>query len=117
MITLYGIPNCDTVKRARKALDGADIAHEVHDFRKDGLDESQLAAWVDAVGLDTLVNRRGTTWRQLPANTQAAIDAGDLAPLIEQPSLIKRPVFELADTVIVGFAKKDAESILAHLKG
>ena len=62
-LTLYGIPNCDTVKRARQALDAAGVDHRFHDFRKDGLNAEQVARWADAVGLDTLINRRGMTWR------------------------------------------------------
>lgn len=115
-LTLYGIPNCDTVKRARKALDAAGLDYRFHDFREDGLDESRVTHWADALGLDTLVNRRGTTWRKLPANTQAAIDAGDLAPLLEQPTLIKRPVIESDNAVTVGFAAKDADAIIARLQ-
>lgn len=115
-LTLYGIPNCDTVKRARKTLDDAGLDHEFRDFRKQGLQLDQVERWAKAVGIDTLVNRRGTTWRQLPANTQAAIESGDLSPLVEQPTLIKRPVIETDDTVRVGFAKKDAETIVAQLK-
>lgn len=114
-MTVYGIANCDTVKRARTALDAAGIAYAFHDFRKDGLDEARVKRWADAVGLDTLVNRRGTTWRQLPANTQESIETGDLTPLVEQPTLIKRPVIETDDGIIVGFAKKDADAILAKL--
>lgn len=115
-LTLYGIPNCDTVKRARKALGDAGIDHQFHDFRKDGLNLDRVEFWADAVGADTLVNRRGTTWRKLPANAQAAIVSGDLSLLVDHPTLIKRPVIETADAVIVGFAKTDAEAIIAQLK-
>ena len=114
-LTVYGIPNCDTVKRARKALSAAGIDHQFHDFRKDGLTADAVNRWAETVGFDVLVNRRGTTWRKLPANMQASIDAGDLDPLLEQPTLIKRPVIETDDTVLVGFAAKDAEGIIAKL--
>lgn len=115
-LTVYGIPNCDTVKRARKALDSAGVDHQFHDFRKDGLNLDRVQYWADAVGIDTLVNRRGTTWRQLPANARESVEAGDLSALVDQPTLIKRPVFETADAIIVGFAKADAEDILARLQ-
>lgn len=94
--TLYGIPNCDTVKRARSWLDAQGIAYSFHDFKKDGVPEAKLNRWLDTVGWETLVNRRGTTWRRLAEDTRATVvDAASArGVLLANPSLIKRPVVE-----------------------
>ena len=105
-ITLYGIPNCDSVKRARAWLAERGVAHEFHDFNKAGVPPSRLEAWIAAAGWPVLVNRQGTTWRRLDAATQAAVvDAASASALMRaQPSLIKRPVLEWdAGAVSVGF--------------
>jgi arsenate reductase (glutaredoxin) len=105
MITVYGIPNCDTCRKARKWLKEQDIDHVFHDFRKDGLRQEQVDGWVDAVGWETLLNRRGTTWRKLPDADKSGVDAPNAAALMTaNPTLIKRPVFEGADTIMVGFS-------------
>lgn len=92
-ITLYGIPNCDTVKRARAWLDGQKVAYRFHDFKKQGVPDA-LAGWLDALGWETVLNRRGTTWRQLDEAARArVVDAATAAQALQaQPSLIKRPV-------------------------
>lgn len=91
---LYGIPNCDSVKRARAWLAKQGIGHDFHDFRKSGLPAERLDAWLDAAGWETLLNRRGTSWRRLPeAERAAVVDRGSArAALLAQPSLVKRPV-------------------------
>lgn len=96
MITLYGIPNCDTVKKARQWLSEQGHAHVFHDFKKSGVPGDKLAVWANAVGLDVIVNRRGTSWRKLDASTQAlaADPAGALLVMAANPSVIKRPVVE-----------------------
>ena len=107
MIIVYGISNCDTVRKARKWLDERAIAYEFHDWRKDGLNPVQLRAWVDELGWENLVNRRGTTWRNLPEATRANMDeALALAVMEDQPSIIKRPLLELGSRRLLGF---DAE--------
>ena len=95
-IILYGIPNCDTVKKARAWLAGQGLAYQFHDFKKQGVPVERLSAWMAAVGWDKLLNRQGTTWRKLDAATQAAVhDAPSArALMLEQPSIIKRPVVE-----------------------
>jgi Spx/MgsR family transcriptional regulator len=106
MTTLYGIPNCDTVKRAREWLARHGVAYEFHDFKKHGVPADRLRAWVDAAGWEGLLNRRGTTWRGLDAARQAAvIDAASAQGLMrEEPSTIRRPVVEWDDgRVTVGF--------------
>lgn len=105
MITVYGIPNCDTVKKARSWLESNGAAYEFHDFKKAGVPETRLPAWQKAVG-DALLNRKGTTWRKLDAETQAAADtaAGARAVMVANASVIKRPVVEWADgRITVGF--------------
>ena len=94
--TLYGIPNCDTVKKARAWLDGQGIAYRFHDFRKAGVPGDRLQAWSRAVGWEKLLNRQGTTWRKLPPAGQASVrdDASAQALMQAQPSVIKRPVVE-----------------------
>ncbi len=105
---LYGIRNCDTVKKARKWLEEQGIAHDFHDFKKDGLDASRLQRWEQAVGWETLLNRRGTTWRKLPDEVRDTISAQSAHELmLENPSIIKRPVVEHGDNVSVGFKADD----------
>ncbi len=105
MTILYGIPNCDTVRKARNWLDTHGIAHRFHDFRADGLTADRVAAWIDALGWEALLNRRGTSWRQLDASIRAACGA-ETAPALLQamPTLIRRPVLERAGAVYLGFA-------------
>jgi len=105
MITLYGIPNCDTVKKARRWLDERGVAYTFHDFKKQGVPESRLDAWIEARGWEKLVNRQGTTWRKLPPADQAAVKdaASARALMLSQPSVIKRPVVEVGKDVLVGF--------------
>ena len=104
MITLYGIRNCDTVKKARKWLDEHGVNYRFHDFRADGLEAKKLDAWISAAGWETLLNRRGTTWRRLPEDVREGIDGKRAAALmLEQPTLIKRPVIEHGTQVLVGF--------------
>lgn len=114
MIALYGIPNCDTVKKARTWLDANGIAYEFHDYKKEGADPARLARWAEAAGWEKLLNRAGTTFRKLDDADKADIDAAKALRLMEaQPSLIKRPVAEYRGGVLVGF-KPDiyAEALL-----
>lgn len=116
MTTLYGISNCDTVKRARRTLDDHGIAYRFHDFRKDGLDAERVAAWLVQIGPDTLINRRGTTWRALPEADKALTAPDALVGLLcAQPALIKRPLFEHRGEIRVGFARSDEDAILRWL--
>ncbi len=120
MITIFGIGNCDTVKKARQWCAARDIAHQFHDFRKDGLTRTQLESWIDELGLDVLLNRRGTTWRKLSDDQKARLtEQGDIALLLEYPAMIKRPLFDFGNLRRVGFSKKDQDeiSILTGLSG
>ena len=113
MIHLYGIPNCDTVKKARAWLDARGTAHAFHDYKKDGADPARLAAWSDAAGWEVLLNRRGTTFRGLSEGDKADIDrAKALRLMVANPSLIRRPVVEHAGGVLVGFAAGEWEAAL-----
>lgn len=101
---IYGIKNCDTVKKARKWLDEQGVPYDFHDFKKDGLDDTLLARWEQSVGWETLLNRRGTTWRKLPDEVRDTMDAQSAHDvMLENPSIIKRPVVEHEGNVSVGF--------------
>jgi len=113
MTTLYGIKNCDTVRKARKWLEAHDVPFTFHDFRSDGLDEKNLRDWAGTVGWETLLNRRGTTWRQLPETQRDGLDEKKAIQLmLENPTLIKRPVLATDDgQTHVGFKPADYETI------
>lgn len=105
MITLYGIKNCDTVRKARRWLEQRDIDYRFHDFRDDGLAPSQVAAWLQAVGWESLVNRRSTSWKALsPAQREAMSDDTALPAILEQPTLIKRPLLDTGHEIHCGFS-------------
>ncbi len=107
-VELYGIPNCDTVRKARKWLEARDIPHTFHDFRKEGADPAKLAAWIETRGLDTVLNRRGTTWRKLPDAQKADMDAAKAVTLLQDnPSMIKRPVVEHGAALLIGFKEDE----------
>jgi Spx/MgsR family transcriptional regulator len=105
-ITLYGIPNCDTVKKARAWLAGQGIEHQFHDFKKAGVPEPGLDAWLASAGWERLLNRKGTAWRALPDALKASVTdaASARAVMLQQPSTIKRPVVDWGQgRITVGF--------------
>ena len=102
-IHLYGIPNCDTVKKARTWLDGRGIGYTFHDYKKEGADAGKVAAWIAAAGADKVLNRRGTTFRKLSDSERAQADSDPVALMVAQPSLIKRPVVEHPGGLLAGF--------------
>jgi arsenate reductase len=113
MTTLYGIPNCDTVRKTRKWLAAHDIDYTFHDVRKDGLSENKLKSWIKAVGWETLLNKRGQTWRKLAEADKAGLDqAKAIRLMLAEPTLIKRPVLEQAGRVLVGFDEQQYSKIL-----
>lgn len=106
LVILYGIPNCTTVKKARAWLEARGVAFAFHDFKKAGVSDPLIQQWLKDAPLDTLLNRRGTTWRNLSATSQAAAaaEAGAIALMIDQPSVIKRPILTIDQQVkAVGF--------------
>lgn len=104
MTTLYGIPNCDTVKRARRWLTEHGVAHDFHDYRKQGLDEAALRRWVDRLGWEALLNRSGTTFRKLPDAQKQDLSAEKaIAIMLANLSAIRRPVVVQGDRLVVGF--------------
>ena len=112
-IHLYGIPNCDTVKKARTWLDSKGIAYTFHDYKKEGADPAKLQAWVDAKGWEVLLNRAGTTFRKLPDADKQGIDATKaIGLMVEQPSVIKRPVIEHPGGLLVGFKEAEWQAAL-----
>jgi arsenate reductase len=104
-ISVYGIPNCGSVQKARTWLDAQELAYEFHDFKKAGLSKDIIATWLKVVSWEILVNKKGTTWRGLPDATKAAITTAASATqlMLENPSVIKRPVLCQGTTVLVGF--------------
>jgi Spx/MgsR family transcriptional regulator len=113
-IAFYGIPNCDTVKRARAWLEANGIAYTFHDYKKEGADPARLRAWIAAKGWEVVLNRRGTAFRRLDPALTADLDADKAVPLMQaSPSTIKRPVVEHAGGLLVGFDPAEWERALA----
>jgi arsenate reductase len=113
--TLYGIKNCDTVKKARAWLDARGVAYAFHDYKTAGIDEARLRGWAAELGWDRLLNRAGTTFRKLPeADRQDLNEDKAIALMLAQPSMIKRPVLDLGDRRLVGFKESEwAEAVAA----
>ncbi|MFM5918365.1 MAG: arsenate reductase [Novosphingobium sp.] len=112
-ITVYGIPNCDTVKKARGWLDTRGIAHAFHDYKKAGIDPARLGAWAEQVGWEKLLNRAGTTFRKLPESAKTDLgQAGAIALMAANPSCIKRPVVEHPGGLLVGFKPEEWAHVL-----
>ena len=129
---LYGIPNCDTVKKARRFLDKQDYQYRFHDFRKDGCDKKLIESWIKSGADASLINKRSTTWKSLDEKTKGAIEdaisglSGNkllaqlsktqlqsiFALLVESPTLIKRPVFSQGEKILIGFKEQDYQSII-----
>jgi len=103
--TIYGIANCDTIRKTRKWLDARQIAYDFVDVREQLLSPARVSLWLEKVGVEQLVNRRSTTWRNLDDSAREALELGDAEQLLlDHPTLIKRPVLELGSEVIVGFS-------------
>lgn len=114
-VTLYGIPNCDTVKKARAWLAGRGVEVVFHDYKKQGVPEAQLRGWVKALGWEALLNRKGSTWRKLDPARQAAVTdaASAITLMLEQPSVIRRPVLLRGEALRVGFEADDWSRLFA----
>lgn len=103
-ITLYGIPNCDTVKKARAWLDAQGLSYHFHDHKKAGVNEAKLRGWVDLAGWEKVLNRQGMTFRKLPESQRGDLDADKaVAVMLAKPSAIKRPIVEHGEGLLVGF--------------
>lgn len=103
-ITMYGIKNCDTIKKARTWLEDKGLGYAFHDYKASGIDQARLTGWVDKLGWEVLLNRAGTTFRKLPDADRADIDEAKAIALMEaQPSMIKRPVLDVDGDLLVGF--------------
>ncbi|MGV2101552.1 MULTISPECIES: ArsC family reductase [unclassified Rhizobium] len=102
--TIYGIKNCDTMKKARTWLDEHDAAYDFHDYKASGIDRAHLEAWIDKAGWETVLNRAGTTFRKLPdAERENLTREKAIALMLAQPSMIKRPVLEHGGKLLIGF--------------
>jgi arsenate reductase len=107
-VTIYGIKNCDTMKKARAWLDDHRVAYSFHDYKTDGIDRERLMAWAGKVGWETLLNRAGTTFRKLPdADKQDLSETKAIDLMLAQPSMIKRPVLDIGGKLLVGFKPED----------
>lgn len=112
MITLYGIKNCDTVKKARDWLAKSNIDYRFHDFRVDGLDKTQVKTWISELGLEALVNKRSTTWKELDESIKDNFNEKNAEVVItENPTLIKRPLLDTGKQKYVGFKESEYNNI------
>lgn len=113
MIRIYGIPNCDTMKKARKWLEQNNLEYEFHDYKKHGVPEKNLTRWAKTAGWEVVLNKRGTTWRKLPDDIKNNIDeTSSIQVMLENPSAIKRPVLENGKTLLVGFKEDEYKTLL-----
>lgn len=112
MITLYGIPNCNSVSKARKWLTENNIDYCFHNFNKQGLEQTTLDKWLDVLGWEVLLNKRGTTWRKLPEDTKADIDRNKASLImLDNTTIIKRPVLNINGDFHIGFKNEQYEEI------
>ena len=112
MVTLYGIKNCDTIKKARAWLEAAGVAYAFHDYKKDGLSAELLDSFLTELSWEDLLNKRGTTWRALPDDVKAGIDATSAkALMLDNPSIIKRPLLDTGSRKVLGFSADDYSAL------
>jgi len=113
-VTMYGIKNCDTIKKARSWLEGQGVAYDFHDYKSAGIDRATLDAWVAQLGWEALLNRSGTTFRKLPEADRSNMDEAKAIALMEaQPSMIRRPLLDVDGRLTVGFKPADYGRIFA----
>ena len=114
-VTIHGIKNCDTMKKARAWLDGRKVAYEFHDYKTAGIDRGKLEGWAKSVGWETLLNRAGTTFKNLPdSDKEGLTEKKALALMLAQPSMIKRPVLDVGGKLLVGFKADEYEKMLGR---
>jgi Spx/MgsR family transcriptional regulator len=112
LVTVYGIKNCDTIKKARNWLSDNGIDYRFHDFRADGIDAATIEQWIAQAGWETVLNRRGTTWRKLDTSIQEATNSDNVAALlVEHPAMIKRPVLDVEGVINIGFKADQYQTI------
>ncbi|WP_162046878.1 ArsC family reductase [Vibrio taketomensis] len=113
-ITMYGIPNCDTIKKAKKWLDAENLAYEFHDYRKQGVDLQMVTTFCNALGWENVLNKRGTTFRQLSQEQKDNLNQDNaVALMVEQPAMIKRPILLVNDSYHIGFKADQYAAIFA----
>lgn len=109
---MYGIKNCDTIKKARKWLEAENIDYTFHDYKKDGANEAQFKEWISSLGWEAVINKRGTTWRNLSDDQKSQMDDTlALSTMLENPSIIKRPLLEHDGKKVLGFKADEYESL------
>lgn len=112
-VTIYGIKNCDTMKKAFAWLDAHGVAYRFHDYKRDGVPAARLAAWAKEVGWERLANTRGPTWRKIPEASRTSLDEGRALELLAaHSSAIRRPVIETGDALLIGFDPEQYERAL-----
>jgi arsenate reductase len=113
MVTMYGIANCDTIRKARRWLDEQSVDYRFHDYRKDGIDKTQLQSWADELGWENLLNRRGTTWRRLSDAERDGLNRDRaITLLLQYPAMIKRPLLDTGSQRLLGFDAKRYQQVL-----
>jgi arsenate reductase len=113
MIKIYGIPNCDTMKKARRWLEANGVEYDFHDYKKRGVPEKNLHAWVNQAGWETILNKRGTTWRKLDDDIKHNIDnESAIKIMLDNPSIIKRPVLESNQLLLIGFKEDEYRQLI-----
>ena len=116
-ITLYGIPNCDTIKKARKWLEAQAIEYQFHDYRKNGITPELVNEFFQSLGWENVLNKRGTTYRQLSQEQKESLnETHALALLLEQPAMIKRPILRVQDTLYLGFSAQQYSELFLNYK-
>lgn len=116
MVVLHGIKNCDTMKKAIKWLAANDVSYTLHDFKKQGITLETVNAWIESVGWEVLINRRGTTWRKLDDKVKNSIDERSaITVILTNPSIIKRPVLSVNSDIHIGFTENRYQEIFNHV--
>jgi len=112
MLTLYGIKNCDTVKKARRWLEDHSVEYQFHDFRQDGLNKKELCDWIEQLGWEVIVNKRSTSWRKLPdKDKELTTNSQAVKLLLANPTLIKRPIVQSSKFLLVGFNETEFKKV------
>jgi len=117
-MTIYGIPNCDTIKKTLDWFKANNVLYEFHDYKKEGIGKSKLQSWFKQVGIEHIINKKSTSWKALDIDEQASVttQAGAIAVILKNPSIIKRPVIEVNDKIVmIGFKADEYDQKLKNL--